>query len=132
MSLDFNVTKIKGYDNTSDDGIGYGPSGLSPVTHSIVFACLTTGIGEITERTASEFWARICLYEKLEGAFLSTPDGPRPFTMEDVYNHIGLTTNVFPEETRAKWMSRIIKARLEQEKTAFHRFASSKSPELAT
>jgi hypothetical protein len=95
---------------------------LNPVTHGLIFATMTIGIGAITEATAGEFWARISMYERLGGAWLTTADGPRPFTKQDIYDHIGLTTNV-SEETRTKWIARIVKADLNDAAREFERFA---------
>jgi hypothetical protein len=152
MPLDFNCTDIKDEDTYQlwrepypDEGNVYedfaehqpdrariadGPNGerikqirvLNPITNVLVFATMTIGIGAITEATAGEFWARLSMYERLGGALCATSDGPRPFTKQDIYDHIGLKTNV-SEETRTKWIARIIKADLNDSAREFERFA---------
>ncbi len=83
-----------------------------PITQTLIFATMGVGIGEITEKTLPEFYARIAFLERLNGSFVKaqSEDGSdwvdRPITVEDIRRRIGLTTNVFPQETRAKWAKR--------------------------
>jgi hypothetical protein len=66
------------------------------VTYTIIMLTMGTGIGNLTEANAAEFFARASVSEKLHGPFLRQADGkPQPLTPADVAAHIGLTTNVF-------------------------------------
>lgn len=125
MSLDYNLTKIKDRD-LSDEGWA--------VTQAIIFSCLNTGIGEITEKNAAEFYARMAICERVMGPMLTSFDGgitPRYITPDEVRAHIGLHTNVAPEETRTKWLRRIIGGRL-QDYTTEYRRATRRAKEGAT
>lgn len=88
-----------------------------PVTEMLIWCTLFTGIGGLTERTASEFYARVHWMEKTQGAFLRGTDPETgdlvaaPLTIEDVIKRIGLKTNAtFEVETRASWLKRNTRA----------------------
>lgn len=106
MSLDWNLTGIKDYNEVCWITDDKGEKRLDGVTQTIIWATMAVGIGTITEANAPEFFARISIIEDMDGAWMIGPDGPVRFTYEDVVRHIGLKTNVFPEETRAKWIKR--------------------------
>lgn len=72
---------------------------IKNTTRAIIFGCLATGIGEITEKNWSEWYARYKFW--CQAAALGTM-----ITAQDVKNHIGLKTNVFPKETRAKFLKK--------------------------
>jgi len=109
MALTYDLSTIKDYKTVCFDEGEDG--GMKPATHSIIFATMAVGIGDLTEKNAPEFYARLHLYERMVGAFLvKMDDGKRvdvPFTPEDVRAHIGLRTNVGPVETRSKWLKRV-------------------------
>jgi len=78
---------------------------LNPVTNMLIFACgLTVGIEEITEHNFLKVYNRISIWEKVFGTFIITSitdqktklktNQPRPFTLEDIKNHIGLSVNL--------------------------------------
>lgn len=73
---------------------------VAPVTQGIIFTCMAVGIGHITDENADEFFARSVIWDTLHGQ--------KPFTIEEVRDHIGLRTNVFPNESRAQWVKRIL------------------------
>jgi succinate dehydrogenase/fumarate reductase-like Fe-S protein len=56
-------------------------------------------MGTITRKNVHEFWARYCAMNMGDKPYLSC---------EDIYNHIGLTTNV-TTITRAAFMKRVAK-----------------------
>lgn len=93
---------------------------MSPVTHALIMLTLSTGIGEITEATAPEFYARVTYAERIYGSFVSVVDEDggikdRPITLTDVLNHVGLKTNAsFDVESRAKWLKRVVGADLDR------------------
>lgn len=120
MSLNWNLgpnaDKIRElYPPTSD---GY----QNVVTYTIIMLTMGTGIGNLTEANAAEFFARASVSEKLHGPFLRQADGkPQPLTPADVAAHIGLTTNVFPTESRTAWTKRVFGNALDD---ATYRFRS--------
>jgi hypothetical protein len=94
-------------------GIKAGDRIMSPITHTLIWATMAVGIGVIDDETAPEFYARLNLLTKLglygevnefdaEGKWT----GERAITREEVDAHKGLTTNVFPMETRASFVKR--------------------------
>ena len=73
----------------------------------MMWICMHVGIGEVTEANAGEFWQRVRFIERLDGPYLHDEDGkPTPMTLDDVRGCIGYTTNVFPKETKAKFLAR--------------------------
>ena len=114
MSLDFKLTTIKNYRTTCyikkplPAGQPLPPSGnwyrieedpnvieqLNPVTSALVWITIAIDMGDITENNALEFYARVACSEKMFGNYLTSDEGPRPITLEDVKAHIGLHTNV--------------------------------------
>lgn len=91
MSLDWNVKNCKNPDELMKEGNW-------EVTQGIIFGCMITGIGEITEKTAGEWYARYKVIANLKGF--------TPYTRAEVNERIGLKTNVFGVESRAKWLKR--------------------------
>jgi len=117
MSLDWNVGKIKDYKevcfetctmNDTSYGRVEGERYLSSLTNSLIWVTMPLGMGEITEKNYEEFWWRAAFYERLHGAMRTRGDGEVYYTKADIFNHIGLTTNV-STETRAAWLRRILK-----------------------
>lgn len=127
MSLDYDITKIPvkvkrlavteemkvpGYMCYTKNGRKYM---MSPLTHQLIFATMTTQIGEITEDTYQEFWVRLVWADRLSGRELKANEwdkkakkwSERDLTVADVKAHIGLKTNVWPMEKRAAWIKRI-------------------------
>lgn len=114
MALTWNLSNIENFRERCfevwDDTLQTGA--LSPVTDALIWMTMATGIGEITPKTADEFTARCEVWERLHGAYLKRWDDGQivdhRITRQMVDYHIGLTTNVFPMETRARWMKRIV------------------------
>lgn len=107
MSLDFNLSKIKDWKTTCYFDHGTDESRLKGVTETLIWAALFIGIGEITETNAEEFFIRVRIYEKVTGALRRKGDEPVFVSYQDVLDHIGLTTNVFPKESRTKFMQKL-------------------------
>lgn len=80
---------------------------LNPKTRAIIWRTMPLGIGIINVRTIPEFWARNVVW-------LAINDLDEDFTLDDLRQHSGLATNVFPEESRTKWVKRIIGGRLDE------------------
>lgn len=113
MALTFDVTAIADDVRLTTDP-ETGKTYMSAVTETMIFATMMAGIGTISEKTAPEFYARLAVYQALNGALVSTvnDDGsvsPRPLTEQDVRDHLGLKTNArFDVETRASWVKRVV------------------------
>jgi len=75
-----------------------------PTTEAMIFATMGVGIGHITEANWAEFYARMIVAE-----YYGTE-----FTPALIRRYIGLRTNVFPTETRAKWLKRVMGSRLDE------------------
>lgn len=79
---------------------------LNPVTEALIWLTMITDIGwEITEANAPEFYARIWIFERINGNILSGPAEDTAITERDVWQHIGLSTNV-AEKTRAQFLKK--------------------------
>ena len=91
MSLNWNATKVKGWDEVDPNK-----------RESLIFATMFVDMGEITEKNHEDFYQRYvefnlaCGYQDL---YLS---------LEDVKSAIGLTTNVFTT-TPAEWRKRLVR-----------------------
>lgn len=117
MSLDFRVTKIENYEELygkyeveswDNNGNKVMQSHWHPRTEQIVFGCMATGIGTLTEKNIGEWYGRYTIWCQVNGFTRDLDLLP----YKDVVQHIGLTTNVFPEEARTKWYKRIIGERI--------------------
>ena len=103
-------------------GLEKGDRTLNPVTHALIWASLSTGIGNITEENAAEVYARIHMTEALYGALLRRADGTEGITIEDVRLHIGLYTNAsFKDESRQSFLKRHGGGFLDDGKLAYKR-----------
>lgn len=126
MALSWNLEKIADWKEVSE-GEAWA------VTDMLIWCTLFTGIGQVTEQTAPEFYARIHWLETKEGAFLNGTDPEtgerkgRPITIEDVIRRIGLETNAtYKTETRASWIKRTTKNDLD---TAVREFKAALAKE---
>lgn len=106
------------------DGTKKGDKLWNPVTTSLIWHSLNTGIGRITEANAAEVYARIAFVEGLYGTSLRNEDGDRPITPEDVVLHIGLSTNAsFKDESRSSFLKRHAASKLDEGVRRFKRYA---------
>ena len=80
-----------------DGGYPYADS-----TYYLIMGSMAIGIGEITEKNYGEVFTRHMFLHQI----INTP---RKITLEQVYNNIGLKTNV-AFETKARWITRIAKS----------------------
>lgn len=119
MSLDFNLRKIPEEIRTIvadfDDpmnGIKRGDKIMNPVTNGLIWAQLAIECGgEITEKNYVEVFERLYIWERVVHALRYDGQGNDLFfTLEDVKNHIGLSTNVFPKISDTKFMQKLRQA----------------------
>lgn len=114
MSLNWNVSKIENWEDVCKVKKKDGTEKWNPVTETIVFATMFTGIPEITAKNHEEFFKRIHMFEKVNGALLQEfPEGggqPTPvfLTHRDVKDHIGLYTNA-SKKTRPSFLAGVFR-----------------------
>ena len=104
MSLNWNIEKVKNYKKICWDK----DKNLSPITDALIWCTLNVNIGEITNKNWKDFYLRVHLTEEWKGTYLTIKGKPRYITKQDVFNHIGLHTNV-GFERRSKWLKRFFK-----------------------
>jgi len=123
MSLNYELSKITNwkelcYRTAEQDvpmsGIKAGDRVMNPITQTIIFGCMGTGIGEITDANAEEWACRYILASKAGGY---DPD----LTLADVRAHVGLTTNVFPKVSNAEFAKRLMSLTAEELRRAERR-----------
>lgn len=107
MALHWDLTRVQ---NREENYPRNSDGEMNGVTHTLILLTMVVGIGEITEKTAQEFYVRVHFLELLQGgAFMKSAEGDVYFTPQMVRDHIGLSCNV-SFETRAKWMGTRIKS----------------------
>lgn len=92
MSLRYDLTKISNRDESEE---GWR------VTESIIFGCMITDIGTITEENHEEWFARFKVIN---------PTTSR--TLKEVHDHVGLSTNVV-NRSRLQWCKGILANHME-------------------
>lgn len=113
MSLNWDLTGVKDpskcyYTAEKDfpeDGIKAGEKYLSPLTNSLIWATLAVNLQGITEKNVEEWYIRLSFLAKIGQSVISNGGKPYIPTMEELTNHIGLTTNVFPSKTRHAFLA---------------------------
>lgn len=109
MSLDWSISDVKDWESISMKEEN-GREGT--ITHALIWGTLSIGLPGITEKNATEFFWRVQVLEREDGAFVRHFDGT---TMQDVLldradidRRIGLSTNVSTEARRV-WVTRQLK-----------------------
>lgn len=115
MSLDWQLTKIRDYETVCLVDDGTGRQILNPRTNALIYATMAVGMGDITEKNAPEFYARVRYWDLLHGI---RPD--ERITPADVWAHVGLHTNVSMEGNE-QWLRRIWARARDDGREAFHR-----------
>ena len=103
MALNWNVENIKNYKK-----VCWNKEELNPITNTLIWGCMNVDIGEITDKNWKDFYLRIHLSELWGGSFLTNENGAYYITKQDVFNHIGLSTNV-GFKSRSKWLNKFFK-----------------------
>lgn len=109
MALHWNVENVHDYENVCWIGEG-DEREINPITHALIFLTMSVGLGEITDKNADEFYARVHVMEQIHGHFTHIGGEGVYISPLDVQRHIGLTCNV-ANETRAQWARRIFVGR---------------------
>lgn len=106
MALTWDISNVADWKELSDSDFE------CVITDVIIWGCISTGIGEITEKNWEEWFVRFAWNEQSTGrAWIQDSDGNSVFMKPEwVKRRIGLKTNVFPEMTRAKWIRKELDA----------------------
>lgn len=80
---------------------------LAPVTEALIWTTMAVGIGDLSEKNAGEFYARMKLLRALDGGIgVYDETGERAITADEVRAHIGLWTNATTEK-RDAWVKHV-------------------------
>lgn len=101
MALNWNISNCKDHKSlqTEDEW---------PITNALIWATMSVGVRDITEKTIPEFYARLTVWEKIVGPMLWGKDEEtgelveRGIEVADLVKRIGLHTNA-NSMTRAEW-----------------------------
>ena len=102
MSLNWEITNVKNWEE-----IAMNVEVEGDITEQIVWSSLITKLGDVTEDNWAEWYARYVIWNRVL-CF------DNELTPEDFHRRIGMTTNVFPAESRSKWLNGVIKKQLKQ------------------
>ncbi len=136
MSLDWNVSEVKNWEevirvpmnpdwtpeevrsvqdnhDTWVDDSGNPTHYMSPITSALIWGSLLHGFKKITKDNYHEVWMRLAMEDAVQRQgriFTRSEDRPRyrSINLEEVYAHIGLTTNVSPV-TKTEFYNRLLK-----------------------
>jgi hypothetical protein len=108
MSLDWNIGKCVDMESLKSEDEW-------PTTEAFIWSTMSIGMNRITEENASEFYARLTMWERLCHGELIQKRNPETkkweyvrVSYDDVKKRIGLYTNA-SNETRSEWLKRITK-----------------------
>jgi len=97
-----------------EDQIPPGVYMMTQATQALIFLTMSVEIGRITEKNWREFYGRVHAEEKLNGprrwrrkSETDTTSVPIYFTPQEIYDHIGLGTNV-SKKSEAKWRKNLL------------------------
>ena len=106
MSLNWDIGDCENYEEITMDQEVEGDK-----TEQIVWSSLITKLGDITESNWYEWYARYVIWNRVH-CF------DNDLEAKDFHRRIGMTTNVFPAESRSKWLNGVIKKQLKQAEEA--------------
>jgi len=108
MSLDWNIGKCNNMEAIKSEDEW-------PTTEAFIWSTMSVGMNRITEENASEFYARLTIWERLlHGQLIQKRNTETKkweyvkVSFDDVKKRIGLYTNA-SNETRSEWLKRITK-----------------------
>lgn len=104
MSLDWDISKCKDVEAIKAEGMEWFK------TEAMIWGTMVVGIYHVTEKTAPDFYARLKVVEKINGAFVrdSKANGHKEvfLTFEDVQKRIGMHSNA-STETKTHFLKRM-------------------------
>lgn len=109
MSLNWSLDKIADWEKVCFKAAEHdrlpdykkGDEIMTPQTNALIWMCMSVDLGEISNTTWKEFYARANLLQTIDCVPLD-----QRITPEDVFRHIGLRTNVSTKKADA-WLRRI-------------------------
>jgi hypothetical protein len=101
MSLDFDVSKIKDYENVTTFVNSEGKAVWHPVTNALVWASIPCGYWCITEKNYQTVYGRVNAWQRAVGGLITR--GKIWLTLDDVEMHIGLRTNATEKTDSEFW-----------------------------
>ena len=139
MALSFDLSKVKDLEKkypftSTTNSEGKKVTDFNDVTNAIIFGTIFVGMGEITEKTAEEFYIRFRMQElmlhssqhlasRYKEGFILKPGSRknnkaryRGIKYQEVKDHIGLKTNVtfVPKRSFHASVTRILRSRAEE------------------
>lgn len=103
MSLRFEFGAIKNYEILTKNVLDENQ--YHPVTERMIWLCMSVSMRSITEKNAEEFFWRVRLLQMINGrGDMSFNDQEVYLTLQDIKDHIGLSTNV-SEKNRNRWLT---------------------------
>lgn len=99
MSLNYNLTKIKNHDTVCFSVDSKGEERMRSITNLLIWSTMSVDLGEITAKNIDEWLFRL----KAIG-LIYQEESQLNVTREQLVAHIGLSTNVFPNKTRAQFL----------------------------
>jgi hypothetical protein len=125
MSLNYNLTKIKNHDTVCFRIDSDGEERMRPVTNLLIWSTMSVDLGEITAKNVDEWLFRL----KAIG-LIYQEESQLKVTREQLVAHIGLTTNVFPNKTRAQFLKNCAE-RISRRASDLVRYAKPDAQEVA-
>ena len=106
MSLNWSVKKVPEKFWKGDDNPEW------PITNALIWATMEVDLGEITEKNAEEFYRRLFCMDVVYGQ-------PKRFTLRQVRDRIGLSTNV-ADRTKRQFDAKVSKVLTRRADAARH------------
>jgi len=100
MALNWNISDCNNWESLKTDEEW-------PFTNQLIWATLAIDMNEITEKNATDFYARLKVIEFCNGGLVITAEGESLLTFKHVTDRIGLHTNAYSKNTWTKWFNRI-------------------------
>lgn len=126
MSLNWDVRKIKNYNVVTthpDDRakLEADPNAevrWHPLTETLVWLCMAVGENSIDYKNWKRFYRRVYCYERVSGSMRRFYDKNKKVvdtyvTAQDVYDHIGLHTNV-SQITDAQFAKKLVESAIDE------------------
>lgn len=106
MALHIKYDTIKDWETTCVLTDKEGGKRLHPITQALGFNTMVINLHKITKTNWKDFYARVAVWESIEGVQVYIGGDDYPIKPEDVHNHIGLSTNVYENDSKAKFFNR--------------------------